>query len=395
MRRAGLPWPGYTRIMDWSSALPPLHAAWMAQVVEGEISGESRSGCDDCAMCDKGRAPGEGRGPAAELTLPGPSEGFFADSTKCCTYLPELANFLVGAALLEPDSPGRRGVVERIGASSAVTPMGLGKTLEFKAAYQPEAFGRQTDLRCPHYLPGDGGKCGVWLHRNAICATYFCHFDRGAVGKRFWAATNRFLKTVERGLARWCLQQLEPGPVALARLVNAPDDALEQAISEGDPAALQALWGPWWGKPSEYFEACARLVGDLTAAQALALSGPQAELAGKLVAEAHAQRLSGEIPDPLVRAQVKAAGQVGDRIRLEAYSPLDPVELPLALWEALACFDGRRTNAQALSAVSSERGVAISADLLRRLFEVGLLERASSPQQAIADALAAIRALKG
>jgi len=63
-------------------ALPPLYAAWMAELLPGPIPRESRATCDNCAMLP----------PISERHDSG--EHYFS-RIKCCTYVPTLRNFLV------------------------------------------------------------------------------------------------------------------------------------------------------------------------------------------------------------------------------------------------------------------------------------------------------------
>lgn len=115
---------------------------------------------------------------------------FFDPQVKCCTYLPELPNFLVGRILADEDpalAVGRATVEKRLQAGVAVTPLGLDRTPFYDLLYQhaDTAFGRSHTLRCPHYIE-EGGLCGIWQHRNSVCATWFCKHVRGAMGFRFW-----------------------------------------------------------------------------------------------------------------------------------------------------------------------------------------------------------------
>ncbi len=387
--------------MSWSSALPPHHAAWLGLILDTDVSGEARTTCADCVMCERpvGSLEAAARLDAGNpdagglaLHLPGTAGPFFGSQTKCCTYLPELPNFLVGGALKQTDDPGRRSVVARVEAGRAVTPLGLAKTLEFKARYGAHTFGVEASLRCPHYLASDGGKCGVWSQRNAICATWFCHFDRGNVSKRFWATTSRFFKLLEAGLARWCVTQLDPGGPAIDRLVRASDEDRDQVASEATRATSAELWGRWLGRELEFFVACADLVAPLSPAQVLALAGPQAQLATGLVRDAHAELAAGSTPDPLRAAEVKVLARGLEVVRVETYSPLDPVEIPAQLLEALAEFDGQRANAEARSVIQGKFGLELSDALVGDLVDFGLLEAVHTPQDAVAAALAAIRA---
>ena len=66
--------------------LPPLYANWMAELLGGIIPRESRASCDNCAMCAVGGA--------GQQSAPRPY--FFDPLVKCCSYVPDLPNFLVG-----------------------------------------------------------------------------------------------------------------------------------------------------------------------------------------------------------------------------------------------------------------------------------------------------------
>src|SRR5713101_6632134 len=157
---------------------------------------ESRATCDDCAMC----AP-EG---AAE-----PNTLYFSPRVKCCTYQPRLPNFLVGRALEDRDfafSAGRATVERRIDGGVEVTPLGLEQSAAYGLLYQhgSAGFGHAESMRCPHYIE-EGGRCGIWRHRNSICATWFCKYERGAVGLAFWERLRDLLMAVEKDLAVWCV----------------------------------------------------------------------------------------------------------------------------------------------------------------------------------------------
>ena len=189
--------------MNASASLPPLYAGWVDQLLDGPIPAETNATCHDCAML---LTEGERRTPLAE------SE--YNPDTKCCTYLPELWNFLVGGVLLESHADAERGratVEARIDRGAQVTPLGLGKSRTFGLLYKTggaDTFGQSRHMRCPHYLHDEGGLCGVWRNRESTCATWFCKHLRGAVGQTFWSHLHQLLRTAERTLAGWALVQL-------------------------------------------------------------------------------------------------------------------------------------------------------------------------------------------
>src|SRR5262245_57905979 len=135
-----------------SSILPPLYASWIYAILQGLVPSESKATCFDCAMCAKGTESSED------------SRYFFSPGVKCCSYLPELYNFLVGR-VLEDDDPalaqGRASVLDRIQKGVAVTPFGLGRSSTTELLYENSvnAFGRSHSLRCPHYLEDSVGRC--------------------------------------------------------------------------------------------------------------------------------------------------------------------------------------------------------------------------------------------
>jgi Fe-S-cluster containining protein len=186
-----------------SEPLPPLFAAWVAELLKGPIPKESRATCDDCAMCAHGEEQD------------GPQTDYFDPDVKCCSYVPVLHNFLVGRILLDDDPAtvaGRSTVEKRIKEAVAVTPLGLGQAPVFSLLYENSnlAFGRSRNLRCPHYLE-ETGRCGIWRHRESTCATFFCRHVRGSVGYAFWQKSlHQLLMAVESDLARWSVLELDP-----------------------------------------------------------------------------------------------------------------------------------------------------------------------------------------
>jgi hypothetical protein len=134
-----------------------VHAGWLATALGGPWKTERYATCSACAMAKEPDARGE---------VP---PGAFNADTKCCTFTPTLPNFLVGAALADSTlSPfGRRSLLDRIAARRGVSPFGL----LGEPAVDPRGFGRDPALLCPHY---DGGVCGIWPHREAVCTTYYC-----------------------------------------------------------------------------------------------------------------------------------------------------------------------------------------------------------------------------
>jgi hypothetical protein len=347
-----------------------MYAAWISQLLGAHPPHETRATCDDCAMCND----------------VAPEASSYNPQTKCCTYLPILPAFLVGK-VLEGEAPdgahGRATVRERIAAGAAVTPLGLGMPPRYGLLYEhgaERAFGQSLTMRCPHYLV-EGGRCGIWRQRNSVCATWFCKHVRGEVGWTFWESVRELLTSIERELARWCMLQLDVGAEAIAQtLPGSPrpgsgDCPLSAADLDGhrDASRAAAVWGAWAGREEEFYRACARLVEPLDIEAVLRICGPEVGLRVEVVQQAW--RALGDIEPPerlrmggLVVLRTSKSGE-----RVSTYSSLDPLEMPRALFGALHHFDGRRTNDEVRRAIVEDGGPRISAGLVRKLADFGVL----------------------
>jgi len=368
------------RAKPWQppSTLPPLYAGWIDDLLGGSLPHESEASCEDCAMRPSG--------PAEAGTL------VFAAETKCCTYVPEVPNFLVGRILDDPDpafAPGRATVNQRIDARVGVTPLGLGRPPVHLLLYGHGAsrgFGRAKTLRCPHYRADAGGACGIWRHRNAVCATWFCKHVRGATGQRFWRSLEQLLSIAERELSRYCLLQIGVEAEMLARLLPHGSDRgavtsnLDAAALDGeaDDSAYRAVWGTWQGRERELFRRAAAVVNDLRWRDVLRIGGASVEALARVTADAYHRHGDEGLPPRLVVGAFQSVATGHARVRIVTYSPFDPLELPRLLVDVLPYFDGRPT-AEALARIQAQRGINVQPDLVRRLVDFGLLVEPSIP----------------
>lgn len=364
-------------LKDNSAVLPPLYAAWMGELLGGPIPAETEATCDDCAMCDDG------------TSRPAGTDYVFDPRTKCCTYIPEIPNFLVGTILSdeEPDFAAGKATLEaRLELGVAVMPIGIGISPTEHLLYQhtssAEAFGRNPELRCPHYLEEADGTCGIWKHRAATCSTWFCKHVRGAVGFRFWRSLSHLLALVEIDLQRWCVLELDIGGEALHRVFPTPrgeplpGDPFHEGRLDGrlPPDVREAMWGNWSGREREFFQECGRLVEPLTWSEVTAICGPQMKISEHLTTQAYKNLVSNELPDSLRVGAFQMVRMGQNSHRIKAYSPLDPIEIPQALMQALPHFDGRPT-AEAMQAIARETGLQIDESLVRKLVDFGILVR--------------------
>src|SRR3954463_15738828 len=116
--------------------LPALASRWIVEALGTLPPAQTYSTCDACVKLPR---PGEAMG-----------EDHYHPDTKCCTYLPSLYNFQVGAILDDPEVAGRASVEARIAAGVGVTPQGLEGLTFFDWVDQRGRFGRDPAMRCPH-----------------------------------------------------------------------------------------------------------------------------------------------------------------------------------------------------------------------------------------------------
>jgi len=314
------------------------------------------------------------------------SDAYFFDPViKCCTYVPYLYNFLVGRILCDSEPAaqyGRASVEKRVAEAVGVTPLGLAPDAVTSLLYgrMEQAFGRNRAVRCPHFVE-DGGRCGIWRHRNSTCVTWFCKHVRGEVGYAFWRESlHPLLLAVEKDLARWCVMELDPTMEVLRHLVEAGEwryeqddtltrEALDQRV---DAKAYARVWGKWRGRELEYYRRCGELVSALGWAEALARCGSEARGYAQLAREAFVRLNSTDIPAALKVGSFRVVRMEGAMTRVESYSRYDPLDVPNDLMELLQFFDGRST-ADALKAIAAERHVSVDPALVRKLVDFKLL----------------------
>jgi hypothetical protein len=124
------------------SSLPPLYERWIEELLQASPPVETRSTCHHCPMI-------------SEQPERNASEHRFHPQTKCCTYWPEIPNFLAGFILQENDAEFEKARAQTelfLTREMTVTPLGASPPAAFLARYnQLKLFGTDPGLRCPFY----------------------------------------------------------------------------------------------------------------------------------------------------------------------------------------------------------------------------------------------------
>jgi hypothetical protein len=283
-----------------------------------------------------------------------------------------------------------------------VTPLGLGLSyadLRRLIGVQSH-FGRTDVVRCPHFVEQTQG-CAIWEARNAVCSTWFCQYERGAVSQRFWHAVRDLLIAVEEQVARRCLrggglpdEQVSAvlghraairETIRRANCGEPPDDVASDDVASDSAAAddesLQwyaRMWGAWQGREEEWFARCAESVAGFDVGELAA----QADDVLRLIEGVGGRRADlqrRELPDRVLFAPSPGTEATTDVLRLIGYSPFDPLILPADLEPSLWRLDGRLL-AQVQAEIKLEHGVELGEELLVRLHDFAVAV-AAQPQE--------------
>jgi hypothetical protein len=330
---------------------------------------ENRATCETCAMCDQGQiAPVE--------------MDYFNPSTKCCTYHPSLANYLVGAILADQGdelAEGRRRLREVIKTRIGVTPLYLTAprkySLLYAAASTSGAFGRSMILRCPYYDAENDGRCTVWRYREAVCSTYFCKYTDGKPGWEFWNTVKGYLAHVESMLTRataWTVDQAVQMPTKEPHQLTL-EDLEDQPASETD---YLRYWGKWVGREEEFYIACydhARKVKPEEFAKNVDESPDGRRYTAELASRHDAITARTVLPTSLVRAKGMRTRIAGENVVVTSYNPYDAFSMEKELYDVLGLFDAKETLAQNLARLDKEHDVQLAPELLQYLYTHGVV----------------------
>lgn len=309
----------------------PSAYTWLVPEIEAlEWPEEQRADCAHCVMLPE---------PLGET----PAASAFDPEVRCCTYQPEVANFLLGRAL-QAGGPSAELVWARLVDGVGLRAVGLDPPSDWRLQYRlgsPTHFGRDRSIRCPFWVGGQL-TCGIWPHRNGVCRTWFCRHTQGVRGGALWEALRDALTWVDGRLARWC-------------------------VSRGTPPDTGAAAGVW----SDWYRWCAERVDSAEREEVLALVDDDLRQAREGIRWCHAEL---EAPRPrVVVPGVERMEPIEDGVRLWGIETYDPVDAPSSVFSLLAALDGRRTWAEALAHSRREGEECVDDDTIGRLIEVGAL----------------------
>jgi hypothetical protein len=206
-----------------------------------------------------------------------------------------------------------------------------------------DGFGRRRDMRCPFYVEAQL-TCGVWPHRNGVCRTWFCRYQRGFRGRHLWNRLRDVLNITERRLAYWL-------------------------ASEGDPPEAPVTPAEW----ESWYLWCAERLDLARPAELRGIRDEELLMALRELLKAAAD-YERPMPDVL-RPSVRDIETIDDdRVRLVGYSHLDDKVLPRTVFSLLALLDGGKTWQECLEEASPRLEPELaSEEAVRELYRVGII----------------------
>lgn len=289
----------------------------------------------DCARCVMLPRDGEERAP-----------WHFSARSTCCTYHPDLANYLVGRALRRDDTGAER-VAMRLNFPAGRDAYGLHPPPRWAQRYRERratAFGRDESLICPYKEPEAG--CTIWRDRNSVCRTWFCSSVEGEPLQRVWGAVRDVLARVEIDLASFCVTLGDPPR----------------------PDAPVAAWHAW-------YRWCADAVDHVQLDQAPGLRSQRLIDLLDLLNTTTARRRAVERPSTPIPSVSSMDPHAGG-LRLTGYSAYDGVQAPQSIFAFLGRLDGQTTWQDAAEQAHNEAGLSLEPDFIDRLFAVRILRAA-------------------
>lgn len=315
--------------LDAVGTLPLAAFVLVPELLVKQWPAETRSDCSACPMTHSDPAD--------------PGRPVFTEKARCCTYQPEVPNFLVGRALRRKISSKK--IVEHVNAGARVSPGGVQPSLKMEEAFEtrgPNDFGRNLELRCPYWVGGELA-CGIWADRNAVCRSWHCRHVHGRAGLSLWTILGRTLQRVEELLAMRCTEV-------------------------GKPPTHPAPWKAW----EDWFEWCADYVERLEPQDLEPLCADVELTALRERLRRSVDELDQRVPEVLTPVLHEVL-DLGDRVRLVGYSPYQGLLAPKAVFTFLAKCDGTRTWHRARLETAAETGTELSEVLIRTMFRLGML----------------------
>ena len=269
--------------------IPSIYHSIFPELLSIEFPEEEIATCNTCNLCRSIKSP--------------------YINTKCCTYHPHFANFLIGGVLtddIENLALGRAIITGQIKARAGVTPYGIIPSVPYsirqKEAEIQEFWSRPHELTesqlCPYY---DNGNCTVWKYRENLCITFFCSSIGGNAGQTFWNKLNKYLKMAETSLAQYAMLELGWLPSKIkTEAVSTADFNLEDENGNVNEEKYANLWGEWIGREVDFYTKCFKIVKNIDNNTFKRITGVSREILEAAILDTQQSFMRNILPDYLM-----------------------------------------------------------------------------------------------
>jgi hypothetical protein len=338
--------------------LPALYTPLFPESLRLTVPEEKKATCGNCAMCDT---------TTQVRSVDGRPRAFRPD-TKCCTYQPKLPNYLVGAILADTSpemAEGRARILERVRAGIGATPLGLNPPARYSLLYANarDFFGKS-----------------IWKYREAVCSTWYCKYDAGADGRKFWTSLKKVLSLGEIQLSRFAALRLHRDFILQERDRDAAGTAVTLAELEERAESEEArfeMWGLWFGREEEFYLRCYEEVVALNPIRFRELMGLDGEIWEAILLESHRQVREPKMPHRLRFNPEATVQRLPDgTVALGAYSEYDAVAVPKLAYELVSEVTAARTLDETRASWRENHRADLSDEMLLQLFQHRILIQA-------------------
>lgn len=317
--------------MILSKKLPIVYNSFFNNSLNLNIPFESIATCKNCNLCLSYKSP--------------------YSNTKCCTYHPHLANYLVGGILASTNSLGKSIIRKQIINNTGITPYGIipsknyaKKTKELNSLdFWNRPHELANDQICPYY---DKGNCSVWEFRENLCVTYFCSSSGGKSGQKFWKKLNQYIQLTETTLSQYAMMELGwPAAEIKTKKVSTEDFDFEDEEGNINEEKYQKLWREWAGREEEFYKACYQIIQDLSQEKFHEMMGLNGEILEQAILDTHKEFNEHVLPDymqlhPDLIFENKENGEV------ELTLGANKVRIPGVALPIIKGFNGKRSTVE-------------------------------------------------
>ena len=354
----------HQRLID---RLTEFYKNFLPEFFQKAVPEETASTCSDCAMWVE---PGEGTSSSIQ----------FSRETKCCTFYPNLPNYLVGALLSQEETylkKGKERVDKLIYSRVGITPLGIRRSRKYELLVRKarSAFGKTQSMVCPFFEQKEG-LCTIYPFWNGTCSTWFCKYNAGYDGQAFWLALRNYIRRLEKVLAQYAAHKngFEARYIIMPKTDTEPWTERTLDDLPVDDVTYKKTWQRWSGRERDFFKETYERIKGLSKDDFRYIGGITQDILLKDLEKKRRKLIHPLLPKRLKYNQnlIVEKTREGEYI-LSGYSSYDPIKVSKRIYNMLDFFDGYRSNEDAFGLIFEHVGIEPSKDLLLKLYQFRIL----------------------